>query len=149
MRDYPLRDVRKARLAFDALLEQVRPGLEAGKRYVLTVKEGTRTAAQNRMLHSRIGDVARHVEWAGSKRHPEVWKRLLTAAWLRAIGEQVELLPAIDGRGIDVVFRRTSELTRAECAELSEFVMAWGDDQGVAWSRASLGQDWAGVEGVT
>lgn len=147
MREYPLRDVRQARLAVDALLEQVRPGLEAGKRYVVTVKEDTRSAAQNRLLHSRINDVARHVEWAGARRHPEAWKRLLTAAWLRAVGEQVELLPALDGHGVDVVFRRTSELTRSECAELSEFVMAWGDDKSVPWSRASLGPDWAGMEG--
>lgn len=147
MRDYPLRDVRQARLAVDALLEQVRPGLEAGKRYVLTVKEDTRSAAQNRLLHSRINDVAGHVEWAGSKHHPEVWKRLLTAAWLRTRGEPVQILPSLDGCGIDVVFRRTSELTRAECAELSEFVMAWGDEKGVPWSRASLGPDWADMEG--
>ena len=147
MRDYPLRDVRQARLALDALLEQARPGLEAGKRYVVTVKEASRSAAQNRLLHSRIGDVARHVEWVGAKRHPEVWKRLLTAAWMRARGESVEILPALDGHGVDVVFRRTSELTRAECAELSEFVLAWGDEHGVPWSRASLGPDWAGMEG--
>jgi hypothetical protein len=62
---------------------------------------------------------------AGKKRDTEVWKRLMTAAWLRARGESVEVLPAIDGHGIDVVFRRTSSLTKAECSELLEFVLAW------------------------
>jgi hypothetical protein len=49
----------------------------------------------------------------------------MTAAWLRDRGESIEVLPALDGHGIDVVFRRTSDLTRGECAELIEFVIAW------------------------
>ena len=56
-------------------------------------------------------------------------KRLLVAAWLRARGESVEILPALDGHGIDVVFRRTSSLTKAECGELIDFIEAWRVDQ--------------------
>jgi len=55
----------------------------------------------------------------------------------------VELLPAIDGHGVDVVFRRTSSLTRAECAELADYILAWGDGEGVAWSQTSLGRDFS------
>ena len=58
-------------------------------------------------------------------------ERLLTAAWSRVHGQHVEVLPAIDGHGIDVVFRHTSKLTKAECAELSEFVMAWAAERGI------------------
>jgi hypothetical protein len=61
----------------------------------------------------------------------DTWKRLLTAAWLRSRGEPIEMLPALDGNGIDIVFRKTSQLTKTECAELSEFVMAWAADHGV------------------
>lgn len=113
--------------------------LLAGHRLVLEIRPRTRSDAQNRLLHSRIGDIAKHCEWAGAKRDADVWKRLLMAAWLRARGEGVEILPALDGRGVDVVFRHTSKLTRSECAELSEFVMAWGADHGVQWCAASLG----------
>jgi hypothetical protein len=60
------------------------------------------------------------------------------AAWLRARGEHVEILPALDGHGVDVVFRPTSKLSRAECAELSEFIMAWGTERDVPWCAASL-----------
>ena len=42
------------------------------------------------------------------------------------------MLPALDGHGVDIVFRRTSQLTKAECAELSEFVMAWAAERGIA-----------------
>lgn len=119
--------------------------LMAGHRLVLEVRQETRSDAQNRLLHSRIGDIARQVEWAGKKRDADTWKRLLTAAWLRARGEHVEVLPALDGRGVDVVFERTSKLSRAECADLSEYIMAWGDEHGVTWRPASLGSEWAGL----
>jgi hypothetical protein len=113
----------------------------AGNRLVLELRMETRSDAQNRLLHSRFNDIRKHCEWAGRKRDTDTWKRLLTAAWLRARGEHVEILPALDGHGVDVVFRSTSKLTRRECAELSEFVMAWGTDKGVPWCPASLGRD--------
>jgi hypothetical protein len=46
-------------------------------------------------------------------------------------GESVEILPALDGHGVDIVPARTSKLSRKECADLIEFVMAWAIDQGV------------------
>ena len=98
---------------------------EGAKPVTLELREETRSDKQNRFLHAMLGDISKQTEWAGKKRDIDTWKRLLTAAWLRARGESVELLPAIDGHGIDVVFRHTSKLTRAECSELCEFIMAW------------------------
>ncbi len=115
--------------------------LMAGHRLVLEVRPEKRSDAQNRLLHSRFGDIARHVEWCGCKRDVDTWKRLLTAAWLRARGESIEILPALDGHGVDVVFRPTSKLTKAECVELSDYVMAWGSERGVQWCAASVGGD--------
>lgn len=110
----------------------IKPLLMAEHRLVLEVRPQTRSDAQNKLLHAMLGDIARQVEWAGKKRDTDTWKRLLTAAWLRARGESVELLPALDGHGVDVVFRHTSKLTRAECSELCEFVMAWCAEHDVA-----------------
>lgn len=62
----------------------------------------------------------------------ETWKRLLTAAWLRARGESdADMLPALDGRGVDVIYRKTSKLNRAEFSELCEFVFAWAAQNGI------------------
>lgn len=102
-----------------------------GQRLVLEIKPETRSDAQNRLLHAMLGDIAAQVVWAGAKRDAEVWKRLLVAAWCRARREQVELLPALDGHGVDIVFRRTSQLTRGECAELCDFIQAWCAENGV------------------
>ena len=99
---------------------------------VVELREETRSLKQNALLHAMLGDISRQVEWAGKKRDTDTWKRLLTAAWLRARGESVELLPALDGHGVDVVFRHTSKLTRAECSDLCEYVMAWCSEHDVA-----------------
>lgn len=125
------------------LWKWAKANLVAGHRISIDAKPETRTTAQNRLLHSRISDVAAQKEWAGKRRDVDTWKRLLTAAWLRARGESVELLPAIDGHGVDVVFRRTSSLTVAECSELADYILAWGDGEGVKWCKQSLGRDFA------
>ena len=114
-----------------------------GQRLVLEIKPETRSDKQNRMLHAMLGDIAAQVEWAGKKRDAEVWKRLLVAAWCRARREQVELLPALDGHGVDIVFRRTSQLTRGECAELCDFIQAWCAENGVELREA---RQWVDAE---
>ncbi len=100
-------------------------------RLTLEIRPEKRSDAQNRLLHACLSEISKQVEWAGAKRDVDTWKRLLTAAWLRARGEPIEMLPALDGHGVDIVFRRTSQLTKAECAELSEFVMAWAAERGI------------------
>lgn len=112
--------------------------LQAGHRLVLEIRPQTRSDAQNRLLHSRLGDVAKHCEWAGQKRDADTWKRLFMSAWLRVHGEHVEVLPALDGHGVDIVYASTTKLSRKECADLSDYVMAWGSERGVPWCPASL-----------
>jgi len=110
----------------------VKNHLMAGQRMVVEVRQETRSLAENAMLHALLGQISREVEWAGKKRDVETWKRLLVAAWCRAKGEHIEMLPALDGHGVDIVFRRTSQLTRSECAELIEYVLAWSAEHGIA-----------------
>ena len=140
-----LSNPQQAAKALPLVWAQCKALLVAGHRLVLEVRLETRSDAQNRLLHSRIGDIARQVEWAGAKRDVDTWRRLLVAAWLRARGEHVELLPAIDGHGVDVVFRHTSKLTRSECSDLAEYIIAWGTERGVDWRPASLGAEMAGA----
>ena len=128
-----------AQQAHQSMLELwawAKPLLMAGHRLVVEIRPETRSTAQNARLHAMLGDVARQVEWAGKRRDVTTWKRLMTAAWLRARGEQLEVLPAIDGHGVDIVFERTSRLSRAECGELMEFISAWGAEHGVEFCDA-------------
>ena len=112
---------------------EVKAHVMAGRRVTVEVREEKRSDKENRLLHALLGHIAKTQEWAGKRRDIETWKRLLTAAWCRAIGDQVELLPALDGHGVDIVFRRTSQLTRKECADLIEFIFAWGAQNDIAF----------------
>lgn len=115
----------QARQPFENAWKLAKSMLLAGHRLTLEVKPETRNSEQNALLHATLTEIAKTREWAGAKRDVETWKRLMTAAWLRANGESVEILPAIDGHGVDVVFRRTSSLTKGECADLITFIQAW------------------------
>lgn len=109
--------------------------LEAPTGYAVEIKPKNRTLDQNSKLHALIQEISRKVIWAGKLQEVETWKRLLTAAWLRARGEPVEMLPAIDGYGIDVVFRPTSKLTVEEMSELIEYIQAWAVEQGIDYEQ--------------
>lgn len=130
-----LHDPQQAWTALNRLWPDIKAWTMAGNALELEVRPERRNTAQNALLHAMLTEVSRQVEWAGKKRDVEAWKRLLTAAWLRARGESVEILPAVDGHGVDVVFRRTSSLTKAECAELVDYVHAWAVERGVELSE--------------
>ena len=127
-----LYNAQQAHQAIQAAWKHAKGWLMASDtRLTLEIRPEKRSDAQNRLLHACLSEISKQIEWAGAKRDVDTWKRLLTAAWLRARGEPIEMLPAVDGHGVDIVFRRTSQLTKAECAELSEFVMAWAAERGV------------------
>lgn len=123
--------------AHQAIAQHIWPEVKAqtmaGRRVTVEVKEEKRSDKENRLLHAILTHISKTQEWAGKRRDVETWKRLLTAAWCRAIGDQVEFLPALDGHGIDIVFRRTSQLTRKECADLIEFIFAWASQVGITF----------------
>jgi len=142
----PLRDPESARKAFTAAWVHAKPLLLDGKQLIMEIKPTTRSSLQNRYLHAMLGDIAKQIEWAGAKRDVDTWKRLMIGAWCRARHEHIEMLPAIDGHGVEIVFRRSSQLTRAECVELCEFIGAWCAHNGVtlrdarAWVDPETGE---------
>jgi hypothetical protein len=92
---------------------------------VVEFREPTRTSAINAALHAKLGEIADTREWAGRRWDVETWKRLLVAAWSRATGEPLQMLPALDGNGVDLIWRRTSQMTQREVRELLAYIEAW------------------------
>lgn len=109
-------------LARNRAMDAVR---DAPAGHVVTVSAPTRNLRINAALHALLTEIAQRVEYCGRHWGAEVWKRLLTAAWCRATGEVVIVLPALDGAGVDVVFRRTSQMTQAEVRDLMAYIEAW------------------------
>jgi hypothetical protein len=101
--------------------------------FKVTVAEPTRSLDANALLHSLITELANQLQWAGKKRDVEIWKRLLVAAWCRTKGEPIEILPAIDGNGVDIVPARTSKLSKKDCSDLIEYIYAYGSENGIMW----------------
>lgn len=64
-----------------------------------------------------------------------VWKRLCTAAWLRERGAAIQMIPAIDGKGIDILYEPTSKLSMRKCAELITWIEAFGAEHEVKWTQ--------------
>ena len=121
-----------------AWAECIKPMLIGGHRLVLEVKPEPRSSEQNRLLHAALTDIAQQVEWMGQKFTVEVWKRLCMASWLREKKEQPMLIPALDGNGFDVIFERTSKLSRTQCSELLEWCFAFGAEHEVKFRERGM-----------
>lgn len=109
-------------------------GTDFTKPKTIVIKDLDRSAEQNKLLHARLTDIANQVEHAGKKWDVLVWKRLLTAAWLREAGERPQMIPALDGHGFDVVYERTSKLSVKQCGELLNWIEAFGGEHQVRWT---------------
>lgn len=131
-----LHNAHQAHAALMTIWSAIKPWLMAGNRLHVEIKADTRNLEQNKLLHALLADISRQVEWAGQKWDVEAWKRLMTSAWIRTRGEHAPIIPALDGGGrFDVLYRHTSTLTKAECAELIEHITAWGIEHGVEFTQ--------------
>jgi hypothetical protein len=116
-------------------------GTDFTKPKKIVIRDLDRSSEQNKLLHARLTDIASQVEHAGKKWDVLIWKRLLTAAWLRESGDQPQMIPAVDGHGFDVIYERTSKLTVKQCAELLDWVEAFGGEHRVRWTAKD---NWGG-----
>ena len=102
---------------------------EAPDGFECRISEPKRSLDQNALLHAELQEVSERMKWAGEFRSVDDWKRLLTAAWMRATDRKVVLLPAVDGSGFDVLYQRTSTLTKSEMTDLCAYIQAWKADR--------------------
>lgn len=113
-------------IAKDAICKHIQ---EAPIGFQVTIKEPTRSLEQNDLLHAELQEIADKVKWAGENLDVEAWKRLMTAGWCRATGKSASIYPAVEGQGFDVLYQRTSTLSKGEMIELIEYIRAWKADR--------------------
>ena len=102
-----------------------------------------RTEAQNGDFHALCTDLHKQQDWprgSGLKIPVLAWKRLLVATWERAHGRPAEFYPALDGKGFDVVYKRTSRMAKTEMQELLHFSNAWAAENGVVRTKSKRQQ---------
>lgn len=95
---------------------------------VVNIREATRSTDQNAKLWAMLSDVSR-AKPGGRMHTPDVWKAL----FMNAAGYEVAFETGLSGEPFPIGFR-SSRLNKRQMSELIEFILAWGSEQGVAWS---------------
>ena len=93
-----------------------------------------RSQAQSGAFHALCHDIDKQLDWprgSGNKIGILPWKRLLISAWERAHDRPAQFYPSLDGKGFDVVYRRSSRMSKREMSELIDFAHAWAAQNGV------------------
>lgn len=96
---------------------------------VVNVREATRSTDQNAKMWAMLSDISRSRP-EGRHWTTETWK----AAFMHALGHQVQFAEGLDGSGPFPLGFRTSRLTKAQMADLITFIQSYGDRHGVVWS---------------
>lgn len=99
--------------------------LQGGSKWVLTVKQATRSTEQNARLWAMLTDISKQVDWYGQKLTPDEWKDVFSAAMKRT-----KVVPGIDG-GFVACGQSTSKMTKAEMSDMQTLMEAFGAERGV------------------
>lgn len=97
-------------------------------------KESKRSTDQNSKLWACLTDIATQLPWHGIKLSPDDWKLV----FLDALNREMRLVPNIDGNGFVNLGRSSSNLTKAEFAQLLELILAFGAQHGVVFHDQSM-----------
>ena len=93
----------------------------------LELKAPRRSVDQNSLLWQRLTEVAHQLDWYGQKLTAEDWKDIFSAALRKA-----RVVPGIDG-GFVPLGMRTSDMSKAEMAELLTLMEAFAAERGVVF----------------
>lgn len=95
---------------------------------VLEIREGNRTDEQNDALHGLVSQIMKQRQHHnGVRMNKELWK----AVFMEALGEEVRMIPKLDGDGFFPLGLRTSKLPKDKFSQLIELILAWCAREGL------------------
>lgn len=94
----------------------------------IELKEPKRSLPQNSLMWVYLTEIARTVPWHGIKLSADDWKLV----FLDALKAEMRLVPNLNGDGFVNLGRSSSDLSKAEMADLLTLIIAWADQHGVA-----------------
>lgn len=92
-----------------------------------------RSNDQNALMWSLLSQISKGVDWYGQKLTSEDWKDVLTASLRRA-----RVVPGIDAGSFVPLGMRTSQMTKAELAELIELIYCFGAEHNVRFRELEV-----------
>ncbi len=96
----------------------------------LEFKAAQRSIDQNSKMWAMLTEVAQQVDWHGTKLTPDDWKLI----FLDGLKRELRIVPNLDGNGFVNLGRSSSDLSKAEMADLITLIEAWGLQHGVVFS---------------
>lgn len=104
---------------------------------VMSIRKPQRSDDQNSKMWAMLGDISK-AQPEGRRFTAEQWKAL----FMQACGWEVQFLEGLDGHPFPVGFR-SSQMNKAQMADLITFIQAYGDQHGVQWSEPNPYEGWA------
>lgn len=95
-------------------------------------KAAKRTIPQNDRMWAMLSDLSTQLLWHGVKLSADDWKLVM----LDGLKREMRLVPNIDGNGFVNLGRSSSDLTKAEMADLIELIHAFGAKHSVVFGDA-------------
>lgn len=103
------------------------------KYWTVTMRAGRkRKAIQNAKLWPTLTDISEQVVWHGKTYDEESWKDILSGSF-----KKHDFVPNTEGTGMVVLGMSTSNMSSTTFYAFMEFVLAFGETQGVKWSEKS------------
>lgn len=92
-------------------------------------KEVKRTLPQNDRMWAMLTEVSQQAMLGGKRFDPDQWKVI----FLHALGQEIQLLPSLDGRSFVPWGQSSSDLTKDEMTGLIELIFKFGAENGVVF----------------
>jgi hypothetical protein len=92
-------------------------------------RDAKRSHDQNSKLWACLTDIASQLAWHGQKLTPDDFKLV----FLDALKREMRIVPNIDGNGFVNLGRSSSNLSKADFADLLEIILAFGAQHGVVF----------------
>lgn len=106
---------------------------EAALGQCVTIADETRSQSQNRLMWPLIADIQVKVGGMAAFSADDIKLR-----FLHALGQELRVLPELEGGGWFPVGQRSSTLTKRQFSALTEILFAYGARHNVRWSAKSL-----------
>ena len=99
---------------------------------VVEFRAPRRSLDQNALLWARLTEIARSVDWYGTKLSAEDWKDVFSASLRKS-----RVVPGIDGGSFVVLGMRTSDMTKDEMTALLDLIDAFAAERGVTFDEVA------------
>lgn len=105
---------------------------QAPPKTTVEFKAPRRSLDQNALLWARLTEIARSVDWYGTKMSAEDWKDVFSASLRKS-----RVVPGIDAGTFVVLGMRTSDMTKEEFTALLDLIDAFAAERGVTFEEAA------------